>query len=95
VVSEKAASAFPGSVYGRAPHFTSGDVSCTACTPEEDGDRMIARLLRAAYRNAGCPEIPGELLRRILASREDTMAGLVSVLASLAVSPLLAFSIGL
>jgi len=94
-MSQKAAAEFPDSFYGRAFHFTSGGASCPACAEEYDGDRIIARLVRAAYRDTGSSEIPGELLRRILALREDTAAGLVSVLAGLAVSPLLVFSIGL
>lgn len=94
-MSQKAAAEFPDSFYGRASHFTNGGKPCPARAEEDDGDRMIARLVRAAYRDTGSPEIPGELLRRILALREDRAAGLVSVLAGLAVSPLLVLTVGL
>ncbi|MGE5275673.1 MAG: hypothetical protein ACM3SU_01650 [Acidobacteriota bacterium] len=93
-MSAKAAAEFPDSFYGRASHFTCGGASCPARAGKDDGDRMVARLVRAAYRDTGSAEIPGELLRRILSLREDMMSGLVSVLAGLAVSPLLVLTVG-
>lgn len=77
-----------------APGFERRPGPCRACA---DGDDATVRLVRAAFDEdvSSSPAIPEELVQRILAARDGTMAGLVSLLAGLAASPLLAFSIGL